>query len=131
MSQLSLEKYGFIKLNHTMQTVEFYELKNHASITEEPDFTRINIYLCMDSNFVNIWHGFVESLFVESALEKKGLTISKELDVDEAYTTKLFRGYIENDSELEVILKTTRINEFSPSILTGDGQNRLCCQSLN
>ena len=82
MSKLSLEKYSFVLLDYIFPPeVQFYELQNSSEVDGKPDFTKLNTYISRDNNFFNIWHGLLESLFTENALNKKGVKIPEDIDL--------------------------------------------------
>ncbi len=109
------EDFGFFRRRDwSPEGIEFYE-KDHESIdkSREKDWERLNLYLTRSDNFTCIWYGVIDPIVADVAYEEKyGFTWS-----DGNREESLFRGYIENRFEAEIILEAIRMNRFSPQYL--------------
>ena len=109
------EDFGFfLRPDWKLADVAFYE-KDHDSIdrSKEKDWMRLNLYLSKSDNFVCIWYGVIDPAIADMAYsEKHGFTWT---DTNEDET--LFRGYIENRAEAEVILRAIRWKGYFPQYL--------------
>ena len=116
--------YGFVLLPKiNPQGVEHYELNNHSGVDGTHDFARLNTYLARDGDFVNIWHGAVDSLGMQIFLEKHGIDFQQE---DE----KLFRGYIATKGDADVILAALRYEKMQPSHYVLNNEDKLVNKTL-
>lgn len=110
--------YGFVLLPQiNPQGVEHYELNNHKGVDGTHDFSRMNVYLARDEDFINIWHGAIESFGMQMFLEKHGVDYAPGED-------KLFRGYITTRKEADIILPALRYEKMLASayILNENGK---------
>jgi hypothetical protein len=108
-------------------TIDVYEYANHAVVDGRADILRLNIYLCRDGAFVNVWNGLIEPMFAEARFELSGA--AGELDFQPMYSETLFRGYLETDAEAAVVLRTLRISAASlalPQVLRGAPSDLKC-----
>ncbi len=106
-----------------------YEYKNHQIINGKKDFTRINLYLTKDSEFVTMWFGLLEPMFTEFALA----SVEKPdgFDFGAQYNQDLFRGYISSHEIAACVLTALRVGEDprygQPQVLHAGADNRLRC----
>jgi len=109
------EDFGFfLRKDWNINDIEFYE-KDHESIDkeQEKDWKRLNVYLSRSGHFTCIWYGVIDPAMADFAYEEKyGFTWS---DANREET--LFRGYIHNRFEAEIILKAVRVDKYFPQYL--------------
>lgn len=125
------ENFNFTKLSLQNGTLRFYEYKAGDFCTGKIDPHRLNVYLTQDGDFVTVWEGFFDPLFIGQEfldlITKSGFS---DFDFGEQYNTSLFRGYIETKEQADIILAALRIDKFRPSFLKIDEENRISCESL-
>lgn len=108
--------------------VAVYEYANHPAVEGDPDFLRINAYLSKDGDFVTIWRGLLEPLFVESRLGFADMPDG--FDFRDAYTEELFRGHIDSDEAAAHIIKALRLDAVAPQRLGTGPDGKLQCNLL-
>ena len=110
------EDFGFFQRKEKLYPYEvrFFE-KDHESIDKsiEKDWKRLNLFLTIDGNFVTIWYGVIDSFLAESEYSKEFKLPWKDYDPDE----QLFKGYIANKQEAEIILNAIRYMKYKPQYL--------------
>ena len=109
--------------------VTVYEYANHPLIDGRPDFLRINTYLSRDGDFVTIWRGLLEPLFVESGLGF--VEVPACFDFRESYTEELFKGWIDSSEAVAHILKTLRLDCVPPQVLSIGANGKLQCDPID
>ena len=122
-------QHAFVKLRDFRLGghVGVYEYRNHPAVDGVPNFLRINLYLSKDHDFVCIWHGLLEAMFVEHLLRPAPLPA--DFDFYHAYNVELFRGYIDSNETAAVILKALRAGGPGyavPHILSGSPDGLRC-----
>ena len=118
-------RHGFVLLpkHRPPGEVKFYEWRNHACVDGTHDYHRLNGYLSQDRDFVTIWFGLLEPIFLEGWFDEAGLELPE-------YNEDLFRGHIESDEQARQILKALRPNLWRPQILRSDPSRHIICESL-
>ena len=111
------EDFGFFLRKEKLYPpeVRFFE-KDHESIdkAKEKDWKRLNLFLSIDGSFVTIWYGAIDPILAESEYSKEFNNLPwKDYDPDE----QLFRGYITNKQEAEIILNAIRYMKYKPQYL--------------
>ncbi len=109
------EAFGFfLRRDWNINDIQFFE-KEHSSIDKsvQGDWLRINLFLSRSGDFICIWYGVIDPAMADFAYEERhGFTWS-EGNMDES----LFRGYIKNKEEAEIILRAIRIEVYGPQYL--------------
>ena len=122
------EEFGFKKLNVHHGPLCFFELASGVFCDGKPNPLRINVYLSKDNDFVTVWHGLFDPLFVDQrfhdVIKQAGLD---DFDFYTQYQTPLLRAHIENAEAAQVILKSLRYEKLSPNMLTIDEDNKIAC----
>jgi hypothetical protein len=118
--------HGFVHLTDFKlgNQIDTYECRNHAAVDGHVDLLRLNIYLSRDGAFVTIWNGLVEPWLAEPQFE-----LSADLDLGQLYSATLFRGHIDTDADMAVILRCLRVTEKStglPNVLRGAPHDIRC-----
>jgi len=118
-------RHGFVLLQDYRPpgAVRFYEYRNDSRVDGQPNYRRLNLYLSKDGDFVTIWFGLLEKVFVESLFHDHGV---EPVDYDEP----LFRGHIESVEQARHILKALRPEGVLPQILTVDPNKGICCELI-
>ncbi len=116
--------YDFVLLPKLQQqTLDFYELKSHSGAEGMHDFSRVNVYLCKDGNWVHIWYGAVDSIGMDIFFEKNGVDF-------EHHEERLFRGYIITKDEANVILPALDYRKLPPVKYYIDDKGKLKSENL-
>jgi len=118
--------FGFRCFELHNDTLHFFELDLGFDNTK-PDLHRLNTYLTQDGDFVTIWWGFFDAGMVQFEMEGK---VPEGFNFKEQYDTEMFRGFIENKAEAEIILKSIRFDERKAQSIFWDDENRLSCEVL-
>lgn len=125
------EDFNFLKLDLQLESLCFYEYCSGDFCDGKMDPHRINIYLTQDGEFITVWHGLFDPLFIDQSfydlVKNAGL---EDFDFSASYNTSLFRGYIETKAQAEVILPALRLETFRPQFLRIDEKYGLTCESL-
>ena len=103
--------------------VRFYEYRNDSRVDGQHDYRRLNLYLSKDGDFVTIWVGLLERVFVDSLFHDRGL---EPVDYDET----LFRGHISSAEPARHILKALRPKQVLPHPLIVDPNKGIVCDLL-
>jgi hypothetical protein len=103
--------------------VQFYEYRNGSCVDGQPDYRRLNLYLSKDHDFVTIWFGLLDKVFVESLFDDHGLEPVE-------YNEPLFRGHIESAEQGRQLLKALRPESVLPQILTVDPDKGIVCELI-
>ena len=109
------EDFGFFpRLDYKLPDVVFYE-KDHESIdkNQEKDWRRLDLYLSKSGNYVWIWYGVIDAAIADIAYEEKHGFTWTDSNQDET----LFRGYIDNRLEAEIIFLAIRMDRYLPQYL--------------
>jgi hypothetical protein len=122
--------FNFVKLRdfEFPGKVAVYEYANHPAVDGNEDFARINAYLSKDGEYVTVWRGLLEPLFVESRLGF--VALPDEFDFDGSYREDLFRGYIESPEAATHILKALRLDDVPPQVLSAGADGKLQCDPI-
>lgn len=117
--------HGFVILpkHRPPGEVRFYEWRNHACVDGTHDYHRLNGYLSQDRDFVTIWFGLLEPIFLDSWFQEAGLELPD-------YNEELFRGHIESEEQARHILKALRPHIWRPQILRPDPALHIVCELL-
>ncbi len=114
MTKFDPSAFGFVRLRdfEFPGGVSVYELANHTLVDGRADYLRINAYLSRDGDFVTIWRGLLEPLFVESHLGS--IDVPNDFDLRESYTEELFKGWIDSAETARHIVKALRLDGAPP-----------------
>ena len=118
-------RHGFVLLQDHRPPggVRFYEYRNDSHVEGQADYRRLNLYLSKDRDFITIWFGLLEKVFVESLFHDHGL---EPLDYDEPR----FRGHIESAEQGRQILKALRPEGVLPQVLRADPDKGIVCELI-
>jgi len=120
-------KFAFKRVNIDPPGYVVYE-KDHGGLTDgNPDFLRLNVYLSQSGSFVTIWTGLFDPCISEGALKFKD---SHLMNFSSQYYEVHFRGYISDNETAKTILDAVRLDNYRPSKLEVDEDERLCCNLL-
>lgn len=114
--QFNPEDFGFfLRKDYQLPWSVLHYEKDHESIdkTQEKDWSRLNLFLSKDGNFVNVWYGVIEAAFADDIYSKAYGFNWSDHNRDET----LFRGYINSKFEAEIILKAIQVREYLPQYL--------------
>jgi hypothetical protein len=79
--------------------------------------------LSQDGEFVTIWFGLLEPIFLERWFREKGLELP-------GYNEELFRGYIDSEDQARHILRALRPHAWRPQVLKPDAERGIICDTL-
>jgi len=117
--------------------VAVFEHQCHPSVDGIPNFLRINHFLTKDGDYVTIWQGLLESVFVEAVLNRGAampIEMPSDFDFSGSYDEQLFRGYIESQEAARHIFKALRISippRHALQRLGRDKDNKLMCGAID
>lgn len=116
-------RHGFVLLpNHQPPGgVRHYEYRNHAFADGIHNYHRLNLYLTQDGDFVTIWFGLLESIFLDE--------LFGDMPPPE-YDEPLFRGHIESEEQARHILKALRPETWGAHHLRRDAEHGIVCEML-
>ena len=128
MTKFDPSALGFVRLRdfEFPGGVSVYEYANHTLVDGKPDFLRINAYLSMDGDFVTIWRGLLEPLFVEANLGF--VDVPEDFDFRQSYTEELFKGWIETAKTAQHVLQALRLDREPPQVLSTGADGKLQCE---
>ena len=131
MTQFEPSAFNFVRLQDfgLPGGVSVYEYANHAVVDGKADFLRINTYLSRDGDFVTIWRGLLEPLFVESRLGF--VHLPEDFDFRESYTEELFKGWIDLAETVRHIVKALRLDGAPPQVLSTGRDGKLQCDLID
>jgi len=118
--------FGFRCFKLRNETLHFFE-RDIGFDNADPDMNRLNTYLSQDGEFVTIWWGLFDPFITEAEFKGKAPEI---LNFQDQYNNDLFRGFIQNNEQAEVILKAIRYDKLKPQHIFIDGKNGLMCDFL-
>ena len=104
--------------------VKFYEYQNSVEVDGKPNYQRLNTYLSQDGDFVTVWYGPLESIFLQSFLEKLGIPFHDDEE-------KLFRGWIESNEQAVTILTALRFDKMRPHVYEQSAEGKIICRTLD
>ncbi|MCP4124320.1 MAG: hypothetical protein GY751_21450 [Bacteroidetes bacterium] len=125
------EDFRFKKLDLQHGNLCFYEFTSGDFCDGKLNPHRINVYLSKDNDFVTVWHGLFDPVFIDQRfhdlVKQAGLD---DFDFYTQYHTSLLRAHIQNSDEAGVILNSLRYERYIPNMLTIDEENRIACISI-
>jgi hypothetical protein len=119
----TLHNFKKLPKKYHHKEITFYE-RDFGREMVEFDPCRTNVFLSQSQEFVTVWFGFFEPLFVEGKF-----SLPEGVDVHTMYQEPLFRGYIRSVANGAIILDALDLNWRVPSVLK-ERDGKLVCEQL-